>query len=231
MMHLQKFRESFKKAMESPDAPKKSELARQIGVTPGYISSLLKGRGDGTEETRRAIAAALGKEYEEMAGFAVSQVDLRAWVLPQLNLSDYVDVNTRSSVTMVPVVDMEAALCGRIRKYSQELQGWFGVVDIRNNKGLVAVRMPDDSMCDALPQDSLLIVDLLQTRYEDGGFYLVGPPSRRAVRQLFIQDQVLILSSLSRSVSPQVLPLEDYDQVVCGKIVAHYRRPGLDKTG
>lgn len=58
--------------MQSPDAPGQSELARKIGVSPGYISGLIKGRGTGTEETKRAIAAALGRSYEEMAGLEVT---------------------------------------------------------------------------------------------------------------------------------------------------------------
>lgn len=43
-----------------------SKLARRINKTPQYIWRLKEGSRSGTEETRRAIAEALGVEYEDM---------------------------------------------------------------------------------------------------------------------------------------------------------------------
>lgn len=224
-MFKEKFIESFRKAMKEPGAPGQSKLARQIGVSPGHITGLLKGRTAGTEETRRKIAAVLGKSYEEMAGLEVASINLREWRLPRLNLAQYAGVECE--VIMVPVVSLGAALRGYVTRVNGELFGWVGVCakNVRRGDGLVAVEMPDDSMKDMVPKQSLLIVDLLDTDAEETEFCLVGAPSKYPVRQVFWQEDMLILSSCDHRIAPQVLRHTDYARIICGKVAAVYE-PG-----
>ena len=43
----------------------RSKLARLANISRGQITDILNGRQNGSEETKRAIASALGWEYEE----------------------------------------------------------------------------------------------------------------------------------------------------------------------
>jgi len=43
-----------------------AEIARKTGLQPSYVNDILKSRKQGTEQTRRAIAHAIGMSYEEM---------------------------------------------------------------------------------------------------------------------------------------------------------------------
>jgi transcriptional regulator with XRE-family HTH domain len=46
----------------------KKKLATAVGVTTGYISHLLAGKRQGSEDLRRNIAAALGYKYDQFLG-------------------------------------------------------------------------------------------------------------------------------------------------------------------
>jgi len=194
------FFRSLRAALDAPDAPSKSELARRVGVSPGYISGLVKGRGDGgTEKTRRKIAGALGRSYEEMAGLPLAHIDLHNFPLPSVDL-DCLQAGKGARLKMVPVVCLEAARNGYLEDVNKEMRGWAGVVGIRAGNGLVAVEMPDDSMGEVLPKRSLLVVDLEDKTVREGDFYLVAgsPP----VRQVFQQENMLILSSITAAGYP-----------------------------
>lgn len=43
-----------------------SRCAKAAGITPSSLNDIVKGRKQGSEETRRAIAQALGRSYEDM---------------------------------------------------------------------------------------------------------------------------------------------------------------------
>jgi transcriptional regulator with XRE-family HTH domain len=62
------FREAITHSLDKGEWGKKSQLAKKIGIAPSQLHDILIGRRYGTEEQRRALAAALGypgRTYED----------------------------------------------------------------------------------------------------------------------------------------------------------------------
>jgi hypothetical protein len=191
----------------------------------------MHGKAFGSEETRRAVAAALGANYEEMAGLPGARIDLRSFAWPEFDLAAILpDVFGNKDappcvVTVIPVVEMAAAQRGRLWDVDSEMLGWVAALNLQAAAPVV-IGMPDDSMGDVAPKGALLVVDLRDRAVEDGEVFLTDMEDF-PVRYAFLKNggsQVVLSSVHNKVAPPEVLPADD--ALICGRVVRVYDDPG-----
>jgi len=78
----------------------KTQLAKLVGTTPSHITDILSGRKYGSEEMKRALAEALGWNYEEFLKYGKCLLEGKEYTAPQPGIRDY----DEKSYTPVPLV-------------------------------------------------------------------------------------------------------------------------------
>jgi len=63
------FQAALEKAIAERGYGARARLARKVGVTPTYITRLIKSKSYGSEQTRRRIADAFGFTYEDFLNY------------------------------------------------------------------------------------------------------------------------------------------------------------------
>lgn len=237
------FHEFLVQYLARDDVISQSELGRRVGKTPQYIGDIVHGRIAGTEELRRKIAKAIGVPYDVMVGLVPGRPRVADMPDISFRLADFVGREAARAAgsyadrlfLMLPVVTLGAALEGEIRK-KDDVRGWYWVsgIEAGPEEKLVVVEMPDNSLEAAVPKGCMLVVALAPppviSAIDDGGFYLVGPPSVAPVRQIYVDDGQLLLSSLDHDIArPQTLSQENMGAIK-GRVVAIYE-PGVDGFG
>lgn len=65
------FGKNLKKFLKTPHTPSQVNIAKAVGISPGYLGDMLAGRTSGTETLRRAICRYLDQVYDEMIGLEI----------------------------------------------------------------------------------------------------------------------------------------------------------------
>jgi len=203
-----------------------AKLARMANVAAGQITDILKGRKFGTEETKRALASALGWEYEDFLKYGQSLVEGTEYKRPEPKAPAY-DPALYLSVPFHKKISQEANPGGKIQVPDatetnpplllyKPLLGKYA-----DNKHLAAFRMADDSMEPTLPKGSIAIVDTSDRSKNDGKLFIVAQAiisDKYIIKRLRCDIDEQFLISDNSKYPPKVIK-QTWDKLVVGRVV------------
>lgn len=203
-----------------------AKLARDANIAPGQVTDILKGRKFGTEETKRALAFALGWEYEEFLKYGQSLIEGTEYRRPEPKAPAY-DPSLYLSVPFHKKISQEARPGGKAQVPDateanpplllyKPLLGKYA-----ENKFLAAFRMADDTMEPTLPKDSVAIIDTSDRSKNDGKIFLVAHAAvsdKYVIRRLRCDGDEQFLISDNPKYPPKVIK-QAWEKVVIGRVV------------
>lgn len=204
----------------------RAKLARLANVAPGQVTDIINGRKYGSEETKRALAAALGWDYEELLKYGKCLVEGTEYKRPAPQTPAY-DPNLYLAVPFHKKIRITASPEGKapvpdesennppLLLYKPLLGKYAG------NKHLAAFIMTDDSMEPTLPRDSIAIVDTADRAKCDGKLFVVAqclPPDKYSIKRLRFDGHDLYLTNDNSAFPPKLLK-QVWDNIAVGKVV------------
>ena len=204
----------------------RAKLARLANVAPGQVTDILNGRKYGSEETKRALAAALGWDYEELLKYGKCLVEGTEYKrpVPQTPVYDpslYLAVPFHNKIIItatpegnVPIPDYSENNSPLI--LYKPLLGQYA-----KNNHLVALSMNDDSMEPTLPQNSVAIVDTSDRTRCDGKLFAVSQSltaGKYMIKRLRQDGDDTYLTSDNNAYPPKLIK-QHWDSIVVGRII------------
>ena len=150
-------------------------LVKKTGAQSSQITDIIHGRVSGSEERRRAIAHALGWEYEEFIRYGKSLITGEEYTLPQhdqalrIDGSHYVPIPRHNRLRLVGtpqggVISTDSPIGGQPILINRDV--------LDDNFRLGAFKMLDDSMEPTIYKNWFVIVNFNDKEPEDDGIYL-----------------------------------------------------------
>lgn len=220
------FAAAFKAEVANSPRGTQAKLARSANIAPGQVTDILKGRKFGTEETKRALAAALGWNYEEFLKYGQCLIEGKEYRRPAPKTPD-IDSSLYLSVPFYNKIMQEASPGGKIKVPDttednppllmiKRHLGKYG-----NNKQLAAFRILDDSMEPTLPKGGIAIVDTSDRVKDDGKIFLIAQSAtseKYMIKRLRSDGDEQFLISDNSTYSPKLLK-QVWEKAVVGRIV------------
>ena len=167
-------------------------LASRTDISTSHINDILKGRRGGTEEKRRALAAALGYPghfYEDFMGLGRAILDGRPIPEPSAGCLSEAGL-TAAGCFQVPL-ERADRLAGGLRARKTEEAASIVVhgpsLSRKSGRHLLAFLVGGDNMEPLIAKGSLVVADLTQNRAEnlrEGSVYVISYDEEGAVKYL-----------------------------------------------
>lgn len=220
-----KFSEYLQAYFSKPSSKSQAEVADMAGISSGYISHLVSGAKRGSEDARRAVAAAIGVPYEEAMGISSSSPDMpegisRPLPLCAAALDRIAEARPEAAerLFLVPVIRMDAALAGAWT--DGDVTGWVMVRRRREADSLIAVAL------DGLPSRcypataGVAVVDLEDREPVDGRCYITRPPSKFPVAQVMRREGLYIIAFCGADgPGVQTFSAAQFPDLIIGRVV------------
>jgi Predicted transcriptional regulator len=203
-----------------------ARLARAANIAPGQVTDILKGRKFGTEETKRALASALGWDYEEFLKYGRCLLEGREYKRPELKAPAY-DPSLYLSVPFYTKIKAVAGPGGKTPAPDDSeihpplLLFKPSLGKYAKSRHLAAFNIYDDSMEPTLPKQGTAIIDTADRDVNDGKLFLLAqnPTSEKyLIKRLRRDGDELYLISDNSKYPPKVL-MQPWDKIVVGRVV------------
>jgi len=204
----------------------RSKLARLANISRGQVTDILNGIQNGSEETKRAIASALGWEYEELLKYGKCLTEGTEYKRPELKAPAY-DPGLYLSVPFFKKVRPVAGSEGKVpapddSDHHPPLLLYKPLLgEYAKSKYLAAFSINDDSMEPILPQHGAAIVDIADRVKNDGKLFLLAQSQtseKYIIRRLRCDGDELYLISDNDAYPPKLLK-PAWDKIVVGRVV------------
>lgn len=204
----------------------RAKLARLANVAPGQVTDILNGRKFGSEETKRALAGALGWDYEELLKYGKCLVEETEYKRPApkepaYDPALYLAVPFHKKIRMTANPEGKAPIPDDTEDNPPLLLYKPLLGKYAKSKHLAAFAMNDDSMEPTLPQNGIAIVDTSDRTKSDGKiFAIASSPSsdKYTIKRLRYDGDDLYLMSDNSSYSPKTLK-QAWEKAVVGRVV------------
>jgi len=204
-----------------------ARLAKKVGLTPTYITRLLKSKAYGSEQTRRKIARVFGYEYEEF-------LDLGREEKAQQRNSDVPEGDYYSA----PLVEgrIAAGSGGLVSPDQIKSKVWIYAPALRERRQhrLTAVQVSEkdgESMLPTIGPDDIVLIDHhdpggVPSHFKSGKIYAVRTDrlnSDTAIKRVYRSNGNLVLASDNRAYPPIVAWSNDISELIIGRVVWGWR--------
>ena len=203
-----------------------AKLARLANVSPGQVTDILKGRQNGSEETKRALASAMGWEYEELLKYGKCLVEGKEYKRSEPKAPSY-DPGLYLSVPFYKKIRLIAGPEGKVPAPDDSesnpplLLYKPSLGKYAKSRNLAAFSINDDSMEPTLPKQGMAIVDTADRMINDGKLFLLAqnPTSEKyLIKRLRRDGDELYLISDNDAYPPKLLK-PAWEKVVVGRVV------------
>lgn len=223
----------FKTALQKimPGRFKQKELAEKVNISVSYFNDLYKGRKNGQESVRRAIAAALG--YEDYESFLdVGRRELGLKILRADRAGPSSNPAPENDFFRVPFLEYPfLEVCSDNSATGREggpalIQGPSPGRD--GARPLQAFKVEDNHMEPLIAEGGIVLVDLGQnilSELRDGGIYLVhlGSEGQNLVRRLKWVDKDRLLAVESEKGSSETIYKRNAEVRLLGRVIWSWR--------
>lgn len=217
---------AFKAEVAHSPRGTQAKLARAANIAPGQVTDILKGRKFGTEETKRALATALGWEYEEFLKYGQCLITGKEYRRVAPKTPD-IDSRLYLPVPFYNKIIQEAQPGGKI-KMPDTTEDNPPLLMIKHHLGkygnstqLAAFRILDETMEPTLSKGGIAIVDVSDRAIDDGRIFLVAQSAaseKYTIKRLRVDGDEHFLISDNSAYPPKLLK-QAWDKLVVGKVV------------
>jgi transcriptional regulator with XRE-family HTH domain len=211
-MSMEDINKTFQAALEHflTKRGDQAALADRTDVSTSHINDILKGRRGGTEEKRRALAAALGypgRHYEDFLDLGRAICAGRPLPEPPADGLNEADL-AATGYFQIPLnqTSQPAGLQGQ-KTAAEAVVVHGSTLGVKSGRHLRAFTVGGDSMEPLLAQGGLVVADLTKNRAEnlkDGSIYVLRYDGGEAVKFLCWAEKgkLLALESENKSYKP-----------------------------
>jgi len=201
-----------------------TELANKSEVSRGQVSDIAHGRAYGGEETRRALAKALGWDYEEFLKYGQCLYEGREYIVPNQKAPAY-DPDLYQTVPLCDEVELKGVPGSQILKpvIKDEslvilmLKSLFAHPSPGLN--LAAFRMTDESMEPTILNNGLFIIDTDDRDACDGNLYALydNDKNKVTVRRIGSNQSIFLICDNTKIRPKHFTGI--WDQSVIGRVI------------
>ena len=204
----------------------RAKLARLANVAPGQVTDILNGRKFGSEETKRALAGALGWDYEELLKYGKCLVEGTEYKRPApkepaYDPALYLAVPFHKKIRMTANPEGKAPIPDDTEDNPPLLLYKPLLGKYAKSKHLAAFAVNDDSMEPTLPQHSIAIVDTSDRQKSNSKLFVVAKSPTSAqymVKRLRYNSDELYLTSDNDAYMPRQLK-QSWENLAVGRVV------------
>lgn len=201
-----------------------SAIARAADITPSYLNDIVKSRAQGSEETRRKIAQAVGMDYEDM----LTQ-GRRLLKMPESGGGNGQDDH---EFTKVPKVRARLSAGGGSFETGEDIIGYYAfrtdfLREYGPPKNMVLFDVSGDSMEPLICHGDTVLVDGSQVDIVAGNIYAIAIGQEVIVKRVDKTiDGIKLISENREKYSPQLVEINDHSTHVqiLGRVVWLGRR-------
>lgn len=230
-----------------------AKIAAKTGVKQSMVSGMKTGKRAGTEDSRRAIAAFFGKEYDEFLKIGERLAEMESTIpdpnvkatttphpTPNILIQTHreadksaIDVDAFTAIPLYESGRMAAfsngAAFDRYETPSNSVVVYMPELGIRAKHRLAATRVGGDSMEPLIPEGSIIVVDLDDREFADNKIYAVALDDDVdmlfAVKRVrkFEKAEGFLLLSENQSYAPRLVVVHDWHRLCIGRVIWMWR--------